>query len=111
MKAREMDRRITLQRKAVAQDGFGEPIETWSDLATVWAQKVESARMAREAPDAGEARAALTRRTFRIRWDSSVSDVNPKDRIVFEGRTYDILGVSELGRREGFSIEAVARAD
>ncbi|MEC9433876.1 MAG: phage head closure protein [Pseudomonadota bacterium] len=111
MRSGDLDRRVTLQRATSVQDALGEPIQTWADIATVWAKKIESRRQAREAPDAGEARAALTRRTFEIRWSTTVADLGPLDRLVFEGRIFDILGVSEIGRREGLSIEAVARAE
>ena len=111
MRAGDLDRRITLQRATAVQDAMGEPIKTWSDIARVWAKKLESRRMAREAPDAGEARAALRRRTFEIRWSSAVADLSPVDRLIFEGEPYDILGVTEIGRRVGLSIEAEARAE
>lgn len=37
MNAGSLNRRITLQRRAVGQDATGQPIETWQDVATVWA--------------------------------------------------------------------------
>ncbi len=40
-----------------------------------------------------------------------MSDIDPKDRVRFEGRVYDIVGVKEIGRREGLEITAVARPD
>jgi len=48
---------------------------------------------------------------FEVRWDSAWSSLSPKDALVFEGRTYDIASVDEIGRREGFRIAAVARAE
>ncbi len=59
---------------------------------------------------AGQTLADQTAR-FTIRWSSEVADVNPKDRIQFDGRVYDIGGVKELGRREWLEITATARAD
>ncbi len=38
MRSGRLDRRITLQRKTVVENSYGEPIETWVDLATVWAE-------------------------------------------------------------------------
>ena len=111
MRAGNLDRRITLQRASVAQNGLGEEIETWADLATVWAEKIESRRLAKEQSDAGEARQALRRRTFRIRWSSGLADLNARDRVIFDGQACDILGVTELGRREGLEIETLQRAD
>lgn len=112
MDAGRLDRRVTLQRATTAADAYGERVQTWADLATVWAEKIESGRLvAREQADAGEARVALARRKFRIRWSETVAVIDASDRLLFEGDAYDILGVTELGRREGLEIECTARAD
>jgi SPP1 family predicted phage head-tail adaptor len=36
MRAGELDKRGTIQYLARSKNGFGEDIETWTDLATVW---------------------------------------------------------------------------
>jgi head-tail adaptor len=50
---------------------------------------------------------------FVVRYDSSISDVNPKDRLVFDGRTFDIMGAKEVAgtRRALIEITAAARSD
>lgn len=109
MKPEIFDRTITIERFTATQDeGSGEEVQTWSTLATVQASKKDVSD--RERIAAAEVAADITTR-FQIRWDSSVADVNPKDRLVYEGKTYDIVGVKELGRREGIEISANARAD
>jgi hypothetical protein len=40
-----------------------------------------------------------------------VADLSPKDRLTFDGRVFNIIGVKEIGRREGLEISASARAD
>jgi SPP1 family predicted phage head-tail adaptor len=37
--AGRLDRRISIESKTVVQDEFGQPVETWAELATVWAHK------------------------------------------------------------------------
>jgi len=37
--------------------------------------------------------------------------VNPKDRVRFDGRVFDIYGVKEIPYRAGLEITATARAD
>lgn len=32
-----LNRRVTLQQRSTSQDALGQPVETWSDVATVWA--------------------------------------------------------------------------
>lgn len=108
MFAGPLDRRITLQRATVTQNECGEEISTWGTLATVWAAKLNVSDGEKVA--ASEVAAQIDLR-FQIRWDSSWSDLNPKDRVVFEGRTFDLAGVKELGRREGLELSCAARAD
>src|SRR3546814_6741718 len=38
MRTGDMDRRVTLQRFTTTQDEYGEEIQTWTDLATVFAE-------------------------------------------------------------------------
>jgi SPP1 family predicted phage head-tail adaptor len=107
--AGNLDRRIRLERFTFTTDeGSGEQVKTWATLATVWASKrdVSDGERLRSAEVAAE---IGTR--FQIRWDSSWSDLNAKDRVVCEGRIYDIVGVKELGHHDGVEISAIARAD
>lgn len=109
MKSGALDRRITIQREVqTGTDGFNVPITQWTDLATVWASVTPMSDGERWR--AAEVSAEVTTR-FLIRYSSQVSTVNPKDRIQYEGRLYDIYGVKEVGRREGLEITATARAD
>lgn len=103
-----LDRRITIQRATTSADAYNEPIETWATLATVWAMKRDASDSERQR--ASETSAEITTR-FQIRYSSTVAEINPKDRISYDGKTYDIWGVKEIGRREGLEISATARAD
>lgn len=109
MRGEEFDRFITLERYSSAQDaGSGEDVVTWSELARVQASKRDVSDSERVA--AAQVQAHISTR-FQIRWDSSYSDLNPKDRVVYDGEVYNIEAVKELGRREGLEITASARAD
>ena len=105
MEAGKLDRRITIERATTVTDAFGAEIATWSPVATVWAayQPVSDGERLR----AAEVGASLTAR-FTIRWGH---DVTVEDRIVFDGRTFEVVGVKEIGRREGQEISAAARAE
>lgn len=104
-----LDRRVTLERfTSTTAIGSGEKTKTWATLATIFASRRRAS--SRETLAAAEVSAAITD-VFEIRWASTWSDLNPKDRLVFEGRTYDIVSVEEIGRRVGLRINAVARAD
>lgn len=105
MKSGKLDRRVTIQRVAVVLDDFGGEIETWTDHATVWAQVLPVSDGERWR---AEQVSATVSTRFRIRWGAGV---RVTDQIIYEGRTYDIVGVKEIGRREGQEITAAARAE
>lgn len=107
MNGRKLDRRVTIERAAMTDDGFGQ-VETWSALVTTWASKrdVSDAERIR----AGSVSAEITTR-FWLRWRSLTASVTPKDRLVHEGRVYNIFSVKEIGRRQWIEITGAARAD
>src|SRR5690554_7734665 len=103
------DRRVTLERFTSTQDpGSGETVETWATLAEVWASRRRAS--ARETLAAAEISAEVTD-VFEIRWAAAWSDLGPLDRLVYEGRTFSISSVDEIGRREGLRIAASARSE
>lgn len=108
MDAGELDRRIVLKRAAVAANAFNEPEYSWRVLATVWAAMtpVKDAERVR----AGETLANMQCR-FVVRWSATTATVDPRDRITFDGRDFDINGVKEIARREFLEITATARAE
>lgn len=109
MDSPRIDRKIRLERATTTQDaGSGEEVQTWGLLAEVWASKKDVSD--RERIASAEVAAEITTR-FVVRWDSSYSDVNAKDRLVCEGVTYQISGTKELGRHEGIEISSARRND
>lgn len=110
MQSARLDRRLTLQRFTSTQDpGSGENVETWSDLATVWANYKPVSDG--EKMQAGEVSATLSAR-FTIRYDSAWADLSALDRVVFEGRTFDVWGCKEVdGRRQFLEITAAVRSE
>lgn len=108
MQAGRLDRRLTLQRGTTTSDAAGTPVTTWTDLATVWASYMPVSDAEKVA--AAEVSATISAR-FRIRYGSTWADLSPADRVVFEGRVFDLWGVKEIGRREGLELTAAARAE
>lgn len=102
MRAGIMDRRITVQHYTTVDDGYGNEIPTWADLATVWASvQQESGREFIQA-------SAITperRVVFRIRW---IDGITTTHRVIYEGRQHDIHQVREIGRREGLELHTTA---
>jgi len=60
---------------------------------------------------AGEVSSLLSCR-FVVRYTPFTADLTPRDRIVCEGKTYDITGIKEVGDRRSFlEISAAVRND
>jgi SPP1 family predicted phage head-tail adaptor len=108
MEAGKLDRKIVIQRFTSTLDSYNEPVLSWSTLATRWAsyQPISDGERFR----AGETAATASAR-FVIRYSSAVSTLSPKDQLTFDGDTWQILHVKEIGRREGLEISATVRAD
>lgn len=93
-----MDRRIIVEEKTVSRDSWNHPTESWSTLATVWAQKVDKSSTER-----GELSqvVAINRTEWTIRYIASIK----KDmRVNYGGDYYYITGVTEIGRKEGMRL-------
>jgi SPP1 family predicted phage head-tail adaptor len=109
MMAGNLDRRIDLQRFTTAKNSLNEDVQTWATFAARIPAQVTPVQDG-ERFRAGEVASAITTR-FVIRHTSQVAALNPRDRLVFEGRTFEIHGVKELARRVGLEISAAARAE
>lgn len=104
--AGRLDKRVTLQSATTARDGHGQPLETWSDIATVWAA-IDPIR-GREY-FAAQQFAAETTHKVTIRHRSGIS---PKNRVLFGSRVFRIESVinpHERGERlELMCVEVLA---
>ena len=98
-----MDRLIELQRRSLTRNAFGEQVESWTTLASVWAEKIDL--KGREFFAAQQTSADVSTR-WRIRYRTDVSTLN---QLVCAGFTYNINQVSEIGRGEGLELFTTAR--
>lgn len=101
MRAGRLDREITLQRFTAAVEDAGTPILTWADIATMRAQIVQQStdEFIRGAGAVDE-----TVIVFRLRWFDGIT---PADRVLFEGRHFNIKEVREIGRRRGLELRCL----
>jgi len=98
----KLDRRITLQGLTQTQGEYGELIDTWADVATVWANAYAGA--GKEFVAARQVNAEVSMQ-FQIRWMT----VSTTMRILYDGKYFDIVDIAEVGRRERLNIFAKAR--
>ena len=100
MRGGAMDRRIVIEQVTTVNNTFGEDVETWTTFATVWCH-VKPIR-GQEVFQTDQT-VAVQQTQFRIRYRTGIDE---KMRIVYDGDTYDIISILELGRREGLDIMA-----
>lgn len=101
LKAGELNRQITLQTQTITADNDGFQMETWADVATVWAAVVTTG--GREFYSAQKVKAEMTC-LFRIRYRQ---DITTKMRIQYGSRIFDILSVNDVdGARVELQISA-----
>lgn len=107
--AGRLDRRVEIQEKTATRDSGGDTVDTWATVMTLWAGK----RDVRASERYGSAQViAEIDSVFTFRWWPAFSTVKPDThRLVDNGRTYDIHGVTEIGRAEGIEITATARGE
>jgi SPP1 family predicted phage head-tail adaptor len=108
--AGELDRRITIERVTSVPNSYNEPVETWSTLVTVWAQRKDVSDSEKFA--AGEVGSALISR-FVIRSSTITRTVTPIDRLSHDRALWNIQGVKETleGRNQFLEITATRRTD
>lgn len=88
MRAGTLRHRVTLQTRSVGVDALGQELETWNDLATVWASV--STKRGREYFAAGSVQAEASV-VFRIRYRSDILMNSTMLRLLWRGSPYDII--------------------
>lgn len=109
MEPGERDRLVTIQTMAQGTAGSGFPIETPTTLATVWMRKLDAQGRERLTADQIAARGDTQwEMGYREDMDPDLVDV-PKARwLLYQGRRYDIVAASQIGRREGVELMTIA---
>lgn len=106
MRAGRLDTVIVIQRyTVVGDDGYGNQIEEWADLATLRAQLIK-ASTEEFVRNYGITSDILI--VFRTRF---MAGINPADRVVHDGFLHDIKEVKEIGRGKGLEIRTVSRGE
>jgi SPP1 family predicted phage head-tail adaptor len=101
MQAGRLDRRITIEQVSRARNSEGIQEDTWSTFTTVWAGKDDRSARTQFSDQIEQGRVETV---WRIR---NLSGLNHTMRIVYDGVVYDIRGIREIGRGEGYIIGTV----
>jgi SPP1 family predicted phage head-tail adaptor len=103
MEAGRLDRRVELQHRVLTRSATtGEEVVTYTTYATVWAGKRDI--RGREVFTAQQVNSDITT-MWQIRHRT---DVVATDVLVHDGLQYNIVGIAEIGRREGLELQATA---
>lgn len=95
MRAGALNSRVTLQQQSATQDALGQPVQTWTDVATVWANikhvsGVESIK--------ADALTSTVRASIQIRYKTGLT---AGMRVVNGATTYSIVAVlPDMEKRE-----------
>lgn len=110
MEPGERDRRVTIQQAADTEDTTGFPQQTWTTLTTVFMRKVDASGRERfVAQQLSSPYDSQWEMSYRADMDPDLLDVSKFRRLVYKGRTFDIVNASLIGRNEGIELLTLAR--
>jgi len=104
VKAGTRDRKIIIERKSVTTDDYGSEVETWAGYATEWAQVIYGS--GKEMREAAQLQGSLPA-TFEVLANPLTLAVTERDRINFDGDTWNIVAPPARLGRDGVRIQAV----
>ena len=99
MRAGNLDKVILIQRQSTGLDLYGVPIPVWTTIATIRAQLLTPMTTHDNEGARGHVTDATV--TFRMRW---IAGIGLENRISYDGRTFTIRQIIEIGRRVGLDL-------
>lgn len=90
--AGSLNRRITIQSRIVGEDAAGQPVMTWQDVATVWADVRGATGMAsiRQSSPIDGVAVSMNSYSFRIRFREGL---DAGMRVLYAGQAFDVKHV------------------
>lgn len=98
MRAGNLDRVITIERRTTGLDLYGTVTDTWALVTTMRAQVIQFATDDREGSRGGTTDTTIT---FRTRW---LDGVTLEHRVTYQYQAFKIGKIVEIGRRVGLDI-------
>ena len=106
MRLGKLNQRVAIMRLgAETRNAMNEPIRPWALFGKFWAKELK--QRPTESWKAGQT-AAQVERAFELRYTKRSATITASDRLVADGIEMEIIGVTELGRREAVEIVAIA---
>lgn len=102
MRSGKLDRSITVQSFTSTVNDYGTPVSTWVDVATVRAQIIQSSTEEFLTGGANDETVII----FRTRY---FEGVNTSSQVLYEGQTFNVREVKEIGRRKGLDLRCESK--
>ena len=99
MRIGQSDRRITVERYTTSTNAYGERVQTWSTLLTVWAELMKTGEGMTERITTSQDM-PVQRLRFKIRSSSDSRGIKADDRVLYNSKDYNIQGIEEIGRND-----------
>jgi SPP1 family predicted phage head-tail adaptor len=98
VRAGKLNRRIRIQQQTISVDDYGQQLETWADIAIVWAAiKPVKTSSAREKVKAFELSPDITHEiTVRYNVNFLPASITDSRRIVYQNRVYSIAAAYDI---------------
>lgn len=103
MRAGKLQNRIQIERAHLLVDDYGNARESWLPILTTRAE-IKEASTTEFLTGPGEM--DNNRAVFLIRYPQA--EITTADRLVLDGKAYNIVGLAEIGRRRGLEIRVIA---
>lgn len=104
MQAGKLQSRVQIERSHLLVDDYGNARESWLPILTTRAEIKEAATAEfLTGPGEMDNRKAV----FLIRYPLVVQ-ITTADRMVMDGKAYNIVGLAEIGRRRGLELRVIA---
>lgn len=104
MRAGNLDRKISIERKADGKDAFGGDAGDWEKVADAWASFKPMRDTDRLQAGRIEVKAAGW---FTVRWGAALAHLDGVHSILMDGGRWEIIGFKEIGRRRWIEFTAV----
>ena len=96
--AGRLDRQVKFIRATEVSNDYNEEVPTYTELFTTFAQVIELTGREKYEGDQKQNRTDIK---LKIRFRT---DFTTEDRFVYNGETYDITSIQELGKRDGLFV-------
>lgn len=95
-----MRHQVSLQRETTSRTDTGAERQSWSTIATLWAGR----KVVTEAEEDDTMQVTATQV---VEWVVRYrADIKESDRILHQGRTYNILGIDDMGMNDFLTIRS-----